>query len=187
MSFARPAAGAPAAPRPDAPARKMHLVESILAGRRWRDVEVTGTDVRGRLRLLTRAETATVRDACRQVLAARGITTAAPGVLEAFPEWREELILRTVAVAVRDGQDQPLGSVEDWAELDDVQLVALWDAYQDHEATLDPFGERGPPLDADDARAMLAAAKGSGIGQLMSYGSYKLARFAISSVAPVST
>ena len=184
MSFAKPAGPAPAR-GPDAPARKLHLVESILAGRRWRDVAVDGTDVRGRLRLLTRAETATVRDACRQALAARGIATAAPGALEAFPEWREELILRTVAVAVRDAQDQPLGAVEDWAELDDVQLVALWDAYQDHEATLDPFGERGPPLSEADARAILAAAKGSGIGQLMSYGSYKLARFAISTVAPV--
>ena len=183
--FARPA-GAPAEP-PPAARKAVHLVDAVMMGRRWRDVEVAGTEVRGRLRLLTRAEVATVRDQCRASLAQRGITAGAPGVLEGFPEWREEMILRTVAVAVRDDQDGPLGTVEDWAELSDVQLSALWDDYQDHESALDPFGERGPELTDADLRAIAAAAKAGAIGQLMAYGSYKLARFATSTVAPPST
>lgn len=177
--FARPAgeAAPPAAQR-----KALHLVEAVLQGRRWRDVTVDRTELRGRLRLLTRAEVAKIRDDIRASLAARGLAAGAPGVLEGFAEWREEMILRTVATAVRDDQDQPLGTIEDWAELTDVQLSALWDTYQDFETELDPFGSQGDPLTTQEARAILEAAKAGAIGQLMAFGSYKLARFATSSV-----
>ena len=183
--FARPVAEG-AAPTPTQ-RKAVHMVDAVMLGRRWRDVTIAGTDLRGRMRLLTRAETAKNRDDVRAALAARGLAAGAPGVLEGFPEWREEMILRTVAVAVRDDQDEPLGTIADWSELTDVQLSALWDAYQDFETELDPFGSEGAALTASDARAILEAAKAGAIGQLMAFGSYKLARFATSSVAPPPT
>lgn len=183
--FARPAGAGPV----EDPARRkaVHMVDAVLLGRRWRDVKVSGADVSGRMRLLTRGELSQVRDEIRASLANRGITASSPGVLEGFVEWREEHILRTLAVAVRDADDNPLGSVDDWSMLTDVQLLELWDIYRDFEATLDPFGDQGPDLTEVEFRELLAAAKAGAIGQLMAYGSYKLARFATSTAAPPST
>lgn len=182
MSFQRREIANPAPPA----APRLHMVEQVLGGRRFLAITVPHTTpaLQGRLRLLTRGEVAQVRDECRKALAAKGITAAAPGVLEGFPEWRDEMIVRTIAVAVRAvDNDEPLGSVADWSELNDVQILWCWETYQDHEATLDPFGGKGPELSEDDAREMLAAAKAADVGQLTSFGSYKLARFAITSVA----
>lgn len=183
MSFHRREIAAPAA----ASAPRVHMVEQVLGGRRFIAVTVphTSPPLQARLRLLTRAEVAQVRADCRRALAEKGITAAAPGVLEGFAEWRDEVIVRTVAAAMRAlDRDEPLGTVEEWSELNDVQILWCWETYQDHEATLDPFGNKGPALAEDDAREILAAAKAGDVGQLTSFGSYKLARFAITSAAP---
>lgn len=177
------------APGPGPASTRRHMVEHVLAGRRTVEVAVPNTvpPLVGHLRLLTRAESGAVRDEVRAELRERGITATAPGVLEGYPEWREAMIVRVVARAVRDGAGDPLGTVEDWAELDDVALVHVWERYQDLEAELDPFGERGPPLSPQDQAAILAAAKAGGVGQLMPFGSYKLARFAITMAAERSS
>lgn len=184
MSFGR--VDKPAAP-PASP--KLHLVEHVLAGRRFVEITIphTSPPLVGRLRLLTRRETVELRDGVRAALAQRGITAAAPGVLEGYPEWREETILRTAAAAVRDDSGEPLGQVQDWAELDDVQLLYVWDRYQDLEAELDPLGSRGPALTERDLAEIRAAAKAGDVGRLTSFGSYKLARFATTSVAELQT
>ena len=186
MSFHRREIAAPPAP----PASRLHMVEQVLGGRRFVTITVphTSPPLQGRLRLLTRAEVATVRTDCRQALAAKGITAGAPGLLEGYAEWRDEMVVRTVAAAVRAlDRDEPLGSVEEWSELNDVQILWCWETYQDHEATLDPFGNKGPELSEVDQRDLLAAAKAGDVGQLTSFGSYKLARFAITSVAQPSS
>ena len=183
---------APPAPVSRAPAtppagdRAERLVDAVLGGVTYREVIVPRTSVKGRMRLLQRGEEALVRSECRRELAERHrIAPAAPGVLESFPEWREERILRVLAIAVRDPADpsRPLAELDEWSTCDDVQLLALWDIYQDLEAELDPLGPSAPPLTAEEVGAIKSAAGKGSADLLMSFGSRRLALFVISTAA----
>jgi hypothetical protein len=189
--FAAPVGGAvPAAP-PAAAARRARaeLAAAVVETRIHRDVTVHGTQVRGRMRALSRAEARQVRADCRAALKAAGIEAAGPGVLEGYVEYREELVLRSIAIAVRDPGDveQPLAPLEEWESCNDQQLGALWDDLRDLEAETDPYGDLAPPLSEADEAALADAAKKKDKARLMSFGSHTLARFAITSVAARTT
>lgn len=185
-------------PPASAPTRadRAELAAATIEGRTFREVAIHGTRITGRMRVLTRSEVRQVRAEIRAALDAQGITANAPGVLEAFQEWRDENALRTIAIAVRaatpadDRDPPPLASLADWEGCNDVQLGALWDQYQDLEAEIDPFGSSAP-LTKEEAGRVEAAAKKGDAATLMSFGSHTLARFAITSVsgpaAPPST
>lgn len=162
------------------------LVDAVLAGVQYRDVTVPRTKFRGKLRLLKRSEEATVRSEVRRELAAQGITTDRPGQLELYPEWNEERVLHVLAFAVRHPLDpaRALATIEEWGECDDMQLGALWQAYKDLEAELDPLGPTAPGLTPGELEELKAAAGKGDVDLLMSYGSRKLALFARSSASP---
>ncbi len=189
MTLARfnPTSPARVAPAPaELDARAGGLVEAVLGSVVHREVTVPRTQVKGAMRLLRRAEETEVRVLVRREMAERfGLRDGGPGVLESYAEWREAWRLHFVAIAVRNPLDpsQPLATVEEWAACDDVQLLALWSIYQDLEAELDPFGPTAPPLTEEEAGAIRAAAKKGEADLLTSYGSRRLALFAISSVA----
>ncbi len=189
--FGTPATGAPAPAVIDRQARAA-LAASVIDGRTFRDVAVLGTAERGRLRLLSRGEVRQVRADARAALAAVGLTSALPGQLEGHQEWRDEIVCRSIAVAVRDPADpdqrdpRPLASLADWETCSDVQLVALWEIYKDLDAELDPF-TADVALDEDDHRAIREAAKKKDGATLTSFGSQKLALFAISSIEVPAT
>jgi hypothetical protein len=169
---------------PSLVARATRLVDAAVSGRRHRSIVVPGTGVAGELRALTIAESAQVADDTRAALKARGIAAAMPGVLEGFREWSAERILRTIAMAVRDPIDKAraLAPLEDWSELDESQLLALWEMLQDWESEIDPVGASGE-LASDVLASITDAAKKKAAARLMSYGSRTLAQFAITLAA----
>jgi hypothetical protein len=186
-----PTSPARPAPGPDATAaaaeRAERLVDAVLGAVAFRDVAVPRTQVKGRMRLLTRAETAQVNVDLRREMADRyHLTEPTPGMFEAFAEYREERVLRTIAVAMRDPADpsRPLADLDEWATCDDQQLVALWEAYKDLQDELDPLGPSAPGLTGEEVAALKAAAGKGEADLLMSYGSRRLALFVITSAAP---
>jgi hypothetical protein len=188
-SPARPTAAAPDADTAAA-GRAERLVDAVLGGVTYKDVTVPRTQVKGRMRLLTRAESAQLSVDLRREMAERySLTEPTPGMFEAFAEYREERVLRTVAVAVRDPADptRPLADLEEWATCDDTQLVALWQAYKDLQDELDPLGPNAAGLTEQEVAALKAAAGKGEADLLMSYGSRRLALFAISSAGPPPT
>jgi hypothetical protein len=179
----RPQAPAAASPTPE---QRAELAVSVLEAREHRPVTVPRTTVVGAMRLLSRRENAQVRAECRQVMEALGLTGVS---IEGFTEWHEELAVRTIATAVRSQakHDEPLAPLTDWVECDDDQINALWDAYQNLQAELDPLGASGPPLTEAEEVAIRDAAKKKAVDLLMSYGSRKLALSLISSADPSPT
>jgi hypothetical protein len=176
----------PTLPAPG-PASAADIVDRALAAPTFVDVTVPRTTVRGKMRLVTRAERfAAVADA-RRALEAAGMPVDASAVtaLGAHEQWHYELGARLLAVAVRDPEatDRQLASVDDWRKCDDDQLDALWNRYQDLEAELDPLG-LGAPLAAEDEAAIAAAAKKKDAAMLMSFGSRKLASYLLTSDDP---
>ena len=165
------------------------LVDAVLAGAQWRDVTVPRTAYRGKMRLLKRTEERAVRVEVRRELATQGITADRPGQLELYPEWNEERVLHVLAVAVRHPNNpaRPLATIEEWDECDDMQLGALWQAYKDFEAELDPLGPTAPGLTPGELDELKAAAGKGDVDLLMSYGSRKLALFIASSASPPSS
>lgn len=178
----RPTGSPPLAPRRD-PAHERTdaaaLAVSVLDARTFVEVTVPRTNVRGRLRLLSRAEERQVRSEARQAMRSLGLDAAAtanePGV---YTEFGEELVTRRMAVAVRRlDADEPLAPLAEWEECDDDQINGLWDRYRDLQHELDPIADRTIP------EAMLTeianAAKKKDARLLLSYGSYALATYAI--------
>lgn len=171
--------------------RAEDLVTSSLLGTPVHvDIIVPRTTVAAKMRLATRAERFEAEAEARRVLQAAGFPVDATAVsaLGAHEQWQYELGVRILAVAVREPGDpaRQLASVDEWRQCDDDQLDALWDRYQDLEAELDPLGA-GPGLTKEERTALIAAAKKGDASLLMSYGSRKLALFAISSVEEPAT
>lgn len=185
MSRLRPI-GTPALPaRPEVAAEgggRGELAAAVLESRVYREVTVPRTAIPAKMRLLSRTEAKAVRSASRSAVAQLGLVAAGPEV-ESLTEWREERALRTVAVAMRDpaNPERPLAGLAEWEECDDDQILALWDIYQDLAAELDPLGDSAPPLTEGELAELVAAAKKGDAGLLMSFGSRRLALFAISS------
>lgn len=176
----------PTLTNPRSPAERAEdLVTSSLLGTPVHvDIVVPRTTVKAKMRLATRAERFEAEAETRRVLQAAGFPVDATAVsaLGAHDQWQYELGARILAVAVRDpgAPECPLAPLEEWRQCDDDQLDALWDRYEDLEAELDPLGT-GPGLTKEERTALIAAAKKGDASLLMSYGSRKLALFAISS------
>ena len=158
------------------------LAAGVLESRTFVEVVVPRTSVLARMRLLTRVEGQQTRQEARLALTAAGLTEAARSPApEAWREWHEELVPRIISLAVRrTDDDSPLAPLEEWQLCDDGQIRALWQRYQDLEATLDPLGSSAELTEAQLSE-ILDAAKKKDVGLLTSYGSFALASYAITS------
>jgi hypothetical protein len=171
---------------PDVPKPSPSSFAGVVAGARvFVDVAVPRTAIVGKMRILSRSERLGVRVEAREYLERLGITGPA---VEASTEWHEEIATRTVAVAMRDPSnlDDTLASLEAWNTCDEGQIDHVWQAYKDLQDRLDPLDEASRLSDEQFA-AILQDAKKKDLGLLMSYGSSKLAGFAISTAARLST
>ncbi len=176
-------------PAAAAPATAETRLAAVLAGASTRalvDVEVPGTGLVGKMRLLEHQEEEQITFAVAQWMRQKYdehqvsddlVATASAGLVAAAH--RHVLAL---AIAVRDPDDpsKPLGTAADWARLNkDTQIGPVWDAYQDLLEQLDPL-DLGR-LDAADATAMLDALKKKDTSQLLSFGAKKLCALLLAS------
>jgi hypothetical protein len=155
------------------------LAAGVLDARAYVEITVPRTAVRGRMRLLTRAEVHQVRHESRLALQAIGLDVAARSPApEEFREWHEELVTRTVALAVRMlDVEAPLAPLEEWHLCDDAQINSLWERYRELENAVDPLAL--PTLSEELFNEILDAAKKKAGALLTSYGSSALASFSI--------
>lgn len=167
-------------------------VDAVLGGAPvYVDVVIPRTTIAGKMRLLGRHESLSIRAEAMLAFAEKKIAIdpngfTAPGILN---EWNCEIAVRHLAIAVRDPADptKPLGSLVDWRGddqrlgCDDDQIAALWQQYQDLRERLDPLAAPEQLTEAEHA-ALLSAAKKKPpeIDLLTSFGSRKLAALAIS-------
>jgi hypothetical protein len=142
------------------------------------------------MRLLSRREIFAVTAETRRELIDGGfpVDAAALTSLGAHEQWMYELAARVLAISVRDPKnvELALAPLDDWRGLDDDQIAALWQQYQDHEALIDPLGAK-VELDEVEVAAILAASKKKDAATLMSFGSQKLATYLLTSADPPST
>lgn len=168
--------------------RVRELADLLLGGARVHcDVIVPRTEVTGRMRLLSRAEIANVKASTREHFAGLKMPVD-PALLMAaglLDEWNTEIAVRYLAVAVRDPNDEskPLAETEDWRDLDDDQIAAVWRKYQDHEDRLDPMNPSVALTEEDRANIERLAKKGEA-SLLMPYGSLRLATYLTTSGGP---
>ncbi len=158
-----------------------------IGARIYVDVVVPRTQIAAKLRLLSRSEMSEVKVATLYALNQMGIDKSTPIDVYA-QELNAERDARIVSLAVRDPRDvtKPLASIEDWRQLDDDQIIAMFVQYNDLANRLDPLGET-MELSVEEIAAMTSAAKKKLADILLSYGSRKLALFAISTVEQPST
>jgi hypothetical protein len=160
-------------------------IAASLGARVHIDVTIPRTDVRGRMRLCSRVEEFEAKAAARQVMLDAGypVDGDAHAALGATEQWAAEIMAHMLHKAVRDpaNVELELAPIEDWRDLDDMQLIGLWNQYNDLGARLDPVGFGELPQAQLDA--IVHASKKKDVDLLMSYGSRSLALFAISSVA----
>lgn len=178
--------------RPTAPARvaidaeRAERIVDLVGERVYRDVVIPRTNVRGKMRLITRAEKSQIREDVRRELGGRGfpVDVSALSALGAGEEWHAELAVRTLQKAIRDPNDPSLelAPLEDWRDCDEGQLDALLTEYEDLEALLDPLGGT-VELTEGELAALVDAAKKKAVNLLLSYGSRKLAALVTTLVA----
>jgi hypothetical protein len=163
------------------------LAVSVLDARTLVEVTVPRTSVRARMRLLTRSEGQQVRQESRLALAAVGLTDASRSPApESWREWHEELVPRTLAVAVRAlDADLPLAPLDEWQICDDAQIRALWQRYQDLETQLDPLASL--ELSTELLEEIIDAAKKKDAALLTSFGSSALASCLITTASQPAT
>jgi hypothetical protein len=172
---------------PRSPAELEATAASILGGAREHvDVAIPGTGATGRLRVLTRSESLTVKAEALAAFKERGLVNHDGTIAAAATDdWRCEIAARHLAVAVREHDDgSPLAPLDDWRELTDEQISAPWDRYQDLRDRLDPLGADSTRLTADELAVLRAAAKKKDTVVLRSFGLHKLALFATTSADP---
>lgn len=164
--------------RPADAAAAGDLVASVLETRTHVDVTVPRTEVKGRMRLLTRAETKSVRADARRECQRLGLKDEEYG-----RDFLDEVGVRSVALAVRQPGNEALAlaPLEEWEACDEDQIAALWQQYKDLEEHLDPLG-----AECTEAEVTLIAeaAKKKDAILLRSFGSRKLASFLLTSGAP---
>lgn len=172
------------------------VVESALAGAGCQvhvDVEIPGTGIKARMRVLTRAESLQVKADALALFKERGMLNRDGSIAAAAgDDWKCELAVRHLAIAVRklDSEvDEPLAPLDDWRdELTDEQISGPWDRYQDLLAQIDPLGEHTiDRLTAGDVAMIESASKKKDVVLLRSFGLHKLALYAITTGAPRST
>jgi hypothetical protein len=149
-----------------------------LTARLHVDVTIPRTAIKARMRLVSRDEAFAIKSSVfgqfKDAFDAQvnSLTVA---------EWNNEVAVRHLAAAVRDPADEtrPLARLEDWRACDDDQIAALWEQYQDLRDKLDPLGEDAAPLTEREFGELEAASKKKDVAVLTSFGSRKLARYAI--------
>lgn len=151
----------------------------VLGAREFVDVVVPRTSIAGRMRLLSRRENNEARLATLHALAAMGIDSKTSSSIY-VDEWNAEFNARILSTAVREPKDidKPLADIEDWRQCDDDQITALFVQYNDLAYKIDPLANPSE-LAKDEIDAMSSAAKKKLADILLSYGSRKLALFAI--------
>jgi hypothetical protein len=154
------------------------LAGQVRGARIHVEVTVPRTTVRGQMRVLSLHEQSSIRYEAREFLLGRKF----PEPLNAHREWHEEIAVRTLAVAVRNPHDldNSLATLEAWSQCDEGQIDPLWQRYKDLQESLDPLGRER--MDEAEYLAIKDAAKKKDPILLMSFGSSKLAAFAISTV-----
>ncbi len=160
------------------PQERGALAIELAGARVLVDVPIPRTAVVGKMRLLTYGEVKSIRIDAHKATAHLGLQWPA---LDATPEWSNEIVTRTLALAIRDPADpsKPLASLSEWEECEQDQLAVLYLQYEDHAATIDPIGKLAS-LSATDIIEMRAAAKKKAPLLLTSFGSRKLASYIIS-------
>lgn len=145
------------------------------------DVIIPRTNIRGKMRLLRRTEAfETKASAIAAMKRMPDLTWGHSGV--AREDWNAELAVRTLAIAVRNPADvtKPLDDADAWAELlDDEQIGALFDEYEDMRVRLDPLAHPVMLSDAEIAQ-LEAAVKKKDEDLLRSFGLRKLSSFTAS-------
>lgn len=166
------------------PAPAGELAVAAVGARVHVDVVIPGTTVAGKMRLLSNKEELATRHEARQACAAVGLPWPAS---ETSLEFYSEFAVRSLAIAVRSPANLALAlaPLDDWQELSDRQVNTLWARYQDLEAELDPLAKA--ELTTADFASILDAAKKKDAALLRSFGSPKLAAFAITSAVPPSS
>lgn len=177
----------PSEPQDGDPVDAGDEVIDFIGARVFESVTIPRTKFRGAMRLVSRKELFEIKSAARKELEAAGFKLDAP-LATASEEWDNELAVRMLAVAVRNPKDRSLelASLEEWRELDDDQIDRLFRAYLDFAARIDPIGSK-PDLSEEEVAGITAAAKKKELDLLMSYGSPKLARFAMRSLTEPPT
>jgi hypothetical protein len=163
---------------------------SLKGTRMHVDVTVPRTTIAGKMRLLSSRE---MTEAKLGTLYA--LEQMTPPVNKDTPShlyvqvWNTTFNAFVVSVAVRNPLDttQPLAGLEEWREqCDDDQIVALFVKYNDLAERLDPLGDT-ITLSIEEIAELSAAAKKKHADTLLSFGSRKLALFAISTADQPST
>lgn len=170
---------------PRQPAELEATAEAVLAGAREHvEVSIPGTEVTGKMRVLTRSESLTVKAEALALFKERGLVNDDGTIAAvAVEDWKCEIAVRHLVVAVREVDDGPqLAPLDDWRELSDEQISSPWDRYQDLRDRLDPLGADSKPLTADELAIMRAFSKKKDVMGLRSFGLHKLALFASISV-----
>jgi hypothetical protein len=150
------------------------------------DIVVPRTNIRGKLRLVSRRERLEIVAELRAFLTEKGfqVDSNASSQLLGSEAWNYELAARMFSVAVRDPEDPsvPLATIDEWRDCDDAQLDAMWDFYEAHNRTIDPLASG--ELSRKEVDDIVAAAKKGDASLLMFFGLRRLALFVITSVSP---
>jgi hypothetical protein len=162
------------------------LAERALTGARvFVDITIPRTEIRGKMRLVSRAELFAINATARRELQEAGFPVDGTAItaLGASEQWQYEIGARTLAIAVREpgNVERALASVEEWRECDDDQIAALYQQYTDLAHRIDPLGDEGNGLTEIEIEQLTAAAKKKDSGILISFGSRKLASFILTS------
>lgn len=161
---------------------------ALTGARPFLDIVIPRTAIKARLRLCSRREEFQAKAEARAAMLEAGypVDGNAIGALGAAEQWLAEVMVRMLAIAVREPGTSPnppaLATLEDWQDCDDQQLIALWTMYQDHEHRHDPIG--ADRLTDEELAAIVAASKKKDADSLMAFGSRRLALYAITTASP---
>lgn len=163
---------------------------SLKGTRMHVDVTVPRTAIAGKMRLLSSREMTEAKLGTLFALEQMTpqVNKDTPGHLY-VQVWNTTFNAFVVSVAVRDPLDtsKQLADIEEWREqCDDDQIVALFVKYNDLAERLDPLGDT-IALSVDEIAELGAAAKKKHADTLLSFGSRKLALYAISTAEQPST
>jgi hypothetical protein len=174
-------AGAATKATPASPSVPSRISKTLAGGRRGRDVELAELgpaycELPGAMRWT--AIEAEVRKKMAALELEVGVDTATN--LEAL------LAMHVLADAMRERDDHkvPIGTVEDWGNVDNDVLNFAWRAYEEVRAELDPVAVA---MTADDMHAIAAAVKKKDPALLRTFGSMRLALFLASMEDPPPT
>jgi hypothetical protein len=162
-------------------------IVDFIGARVFVPIKIPRTEYKGQMRIVSRSETFDLKVEARRHFAERGFPLDNRLAFGA-EEWDNEVATRMLAVAIRSPRDPriPLTSLDEWRELDDDQIDALWREYQDHAARIDPIGHK-PDLTPEDVAGIRGAAKKGELALTMSFGSRKLALYAMRSLTDLPT